>query len=261
MSCRIYFNEVSAQGQCANTTDAERTIRDAIDCLRMCIAVAQVDVIYSKELWLRCLEYSVPLGKIKNKDMKTQLKHLLENAKCWQVSPRQCFGSKYMSLGMEVTSTSMAECYEDIGAQLLNFNKDIFRVSQSEIWKDAANPREVDAMYCVSQIEQLLLKNGWLSTQYNFNSKIPPRDHESILVDTNRFQMTSYTYDGRIVYCENDTGNLCYIDNYHYGRSAHIEVFSKTARKQIDVYCIDSTKSHHNLSKEEKSRLLPSNWK
>ncbi|WP_293139478.1 hypothetical protein [Okeania sp. SIO3I5] len=51
--------------------------------------------------------------------------------------------------------------------------------------------------------------------------------------DTNRFELTQKQHDGRRIYKEKETGYLWYVDNLHYGKSAHLEVFDKTGKNHI----------------------------
>lgn len=64
--------------------------------------------------------------------------------------------------------------------------------------------------------------------EYSLDATIPPKDEQTILQDKTRFQKTSYRFQERIIYCELSTGKYWYIDNLHYGKAAHLEVFDKS---------------------------------
>lgn len=52
------------------------------------------------------------------------------------------------------------------------------------------------------------------------------------------------------------TSELWYVDNLHYGRDAHLEVFNETTKKQIAVSHIEMMDSFRNLTNAEKKRVL-----
>ncbi len=53
------------------------------------------------------------------------------------------------------------------------------------------------------------------------------------MINNNRFERTQSQYDGRTIYKERETGYLWYVDNLHYGKAAHLEVFDKTGNNHI----------------------------
>ncbi|NES24400.1 MAG: hypothetical protein F6K41_37210 [Symploca sp. SIO3E6] len=69
--------------------------------------------------------------------------------------------------------------------------------------------------------------------EYDQSSAVPPRDEQTILRDSRRFQKTTNRYDGRAVYCEISTGRYWYVDNLHSGKAAHLEVFDKTGQQHL----------------------------
>lgn len=73
---------------------------------------------------------------------------------------------------------------------------------------------------------------GWrrLRAIYDLNSTRPPQDHETVLTQapqlfarTGRFERNGR----RQVYREIDTHSLYYVDNFHIGLAAHLEVFDQ----------------------------------
>jgi hypothetical protein len=87
--------------------------------------------------------------------------------------------------------------------------------------------------------------------QYSPDSKEPPTDLQTCLRSKSRFEITHYKIQNRKVYKEKKTDHLWYVDNMHYGGSAHLEVFDKTGKRHlgeanlygiIDYNKADSTK-------------------
>ncbi|NET59904.1 MAG: hypothetical protein F6K47_28270 [Symploca sp. SIO2E6] len=86
--------------------------------------------------------------------------------------------------------------------------------------------------------------------EYDQYSAVPPRDEQTILRDSQRFNKTTKRYDGRVVYCEIATGRYWYVDNLHSGKAAHLEVFDKTGKQHLgeaDLQgTIDESKCDHD---------------
>lgn len=101
-----------------------------------------------------------------------------------------------------------------------------------------------------------LKSRGLVSHIYDISSSIPPRDDETILADSSVFLLTRHSFQRRKMYQRIGTSELWYVDNFHYGRDAHIEVFNETTKKQINVSRIDKIDFFRPLTDEEKARTL-----
>ncbi|MBD2148607.1 hypothetical protein H6F44_00460 [Pseudanabaena sp. FACHB-1277] len=82
-------------------------------------------------------------------------------------------------------------------------------------------------------IDSYLALQNWLEVklslsriEYDLLSKYPPKDQQTILRDTQRFQKTQNIYDGRTIYREILNDRYWYVDNLHFGQASHIEVFN-----------------------------------
>ena len=93
---------------------------------------------------------------------------------------------------------------------------------------DEVNCIELDGLDNESALEDWLEHTFNLSCSvYDELSNDPPRDEQTILRDKKRFEKTSSRYDGRAIYREVATDRYWYVDNLHFGKSAHLEVFNK----------------------------------
>ena len=93
---------------------------------------------------------------------------------------------------------------------------------------DVVNWIELDGLDNKSALEYWLEHTFNLSCSvYDELSNDPPRDEQTILRDKPRFQTTSSRCQGRAIYREVATGRYWYVDNLHFGKSAHLEVFDK----------------------------------
>jgi hypothetical protein len=115
---------------------------------------------------------------------------------------------------------------------VINFSQSGFNYPHDEIEKccqilviknnDEINLIKLDA------IDHKLGLENWIKTKlsvYDVNSNDPPRDKQTILSDTTRFRKTSQQYDGNSIYQEINTRRYWYVDNFHQGLAAHLEVF------------------------------------
>jgi len=224
--------------------------------------------------WIECLrkltETSTPILKYcryrllqqidilhLEKDCKRLLKIVLDKANSWDSHPLQDYQATYITdQGVNVSGSSMAESYECSDALLIDYPQ-ATPPKTYNIQKDHSEWKSVSVVQDIDQLTSILIDRGIIPRAYDANSIIPPRDEESMLSNTSLFQLTSFPLQqGRKVYQEISTGNLCYIDNIHYGKAAHIEVFSATSRKEIDTYCINRIAQHHELTDKEKNRSI-----
>lgn len=156
------------------------------------------------------------------------------NARDWHEDQRHSNDDLFVCSNELITSTSIAEITERILIQkeyiglLLNFHKS----------KYAAMPRlrvikneTIDVFVSCTDSKHILQR--WLEQtfklsyyEYDNNSSIPPTDEQTILRNSNRFQVTMLSpYNGRKIYREVQVNRYWYVDNLHYGGAAHLEVF------------------------------------
>lgn len=90
---------------------------------------------------------------------------------------------------------------------------------------------EIPCGKAIIDFERIALAWGCLSISYGAAAIRPPRDRETILGrDRQRFERVGrFERNGRrTVYREVQTDRLFYVDNFHYGLAAHLEVFDST---------------------------------
>lgn len=88
------------------------------------------------------------------------------------------------------------------------------------------------ALDCVDDEVQL---RGWLAKlatvpEYTDDTKYPPLDAQTCLVDGSRFELTTQMNKDRHVYRHITSGDLYAVDSLHPGRSAELEVFDRYGR-------------------------------
>jgi hypothetical protein len=135
-----------------------------------------------------------------------------------------------------LNDTSMAELAEcsyqmiDMPGLLVNFGQSRFSTFQSVVVarEDDLGDHTTITLSMIEDVKSLIswaVDLGCMQLPYSQDSHFPPTDDQTILVDANRFTRTNYREQGRIVYRDINTGFYWYIDNFHFGSSAEIEVF------------------------------------
>ena len=157
------------------------------------------------------------------------------NVRDWQTNRKHSAEDVFFCLAEIVTDTSMAELAErklqdaEMIGLLINFAQSKFhQLTSVEVAKNDLPSLRLD---CVDDHH---IVNKWLDEKlqtdrfdYDYSSNVTPTDLQTVLRDNQRFTATTYFVDGRRVYKEVTTECYWYVDNLHYGRSAHLEVFTR----------------------------------
>lgn len=261
----IFINEVSLKGQYSTQKEFEEALK-IIKSIFELINLLKQQYIDKKTYSTKVLvnhesikgnNFQSSLNQIKDKSLKRSIINMIfnkVNPKDWQEerihSEQDNFdyvdGENYK----DAKNTSLAEATErqlissDSKYLLINFIDSCFQCQHQEIIEcnsisivknnDTQNQIQLDS------IDKKVGLQNWLEvscqlSQFNYDESYsaPPTDTQTILRDTNRFERTQSQYDGRIIYKDKETGYLWYVDNLHYGKSAHLEVFDKTGRNHI----------------------------
>ena len=89
--------------------------------------------------------------------------------------------------------------------------------------------------------------------EYSFDSTKSPTDKQTILRDTTRFKKTANKCQGRVIYLESNTERYWYVDNFHEGEAAHLEVFDKTGKNHLGEADLDG---NINYSKSDSDKTI-----
>jgi hypothetical protein len=171
---------------------------------------------------------------LRDKSIGTSLKNLLfnkQNAIDWSKEQKHSLEDIFECNDENVTATSMAELAErkiidnDLIGALVNFQKSKFTNEIACVTKNKKWTIDLDCIINKTSLLNLLRKHSLLQ-DYDYSSKEPPADCQTILVDIKRFKRTARPYQhGRKVYQEIETKYYWYVDNMHFGESSHLEVF------------------------------------
>ena len=260
VECKVYVNECSAVGQMADAEAAEQAVKAMLDCLKLLEScdksIVTIKKYFSRGLFSALLSQNVSIDTLRDRELRHLVKLSLRDAFCWNKTPLADGNAIYRHCGHDVSQTSMSEAYEQDSSMLVNFVSSYVEEPIARIEKIGSAIARVMSYSDGGALLSFVLTKGWRRNQYNLSSSVPPRDEESILSDTNRFEATVYRYNGRVIYRRKDTGHLCYIDSKHYGPAAHIEEFNEATKVMVGTLKINEDVEHHSLSKRERSRRL-----
>jgi hypothetical protein len=185
-----------------------------------------------EELFISSLNQSV-----RDKSLARALRNLMfnkHNAVDWTRDRQHSLEDSFEYKNQSVTDTSMAELAERklidlqmIGV-LINFPKSKFeRLGMARVIKNKTREIDLECIENRQTLEKWLNKHSLLDI-YDYSSKEPPLDSQTVLNDSQRFEVAPMqSQQGRRVYREKETGYYWYVDNFHFGKAAHLEVFSK----------------------------------
>lgn len=261
----IFINEVSLKGQYSTQKEFEEALK-IIKSIFEFINLLKQQYIDKKTYYTKVLvnyesikgnNFQSSLNQIKDKSLKRSIINIIFNKvspKDWQEERIHSEEDNFDYLDGEdykdAANTSLAEATErqlinlDSKYLLINFIDSCFQCPHQEIiecnYISIAKNNDTKNIIQLDSIDNKVGLQNWLKiscqlSQFNYDesSTNPPTDKQTILRDTNRFERTQNQYHGRTIYKERETGYLWYVDNLHYGKPAHLEVFDKTGKIHI----------------------------
>lgn len=258
----VYINEKSLCGQ-ITPSDWQGCLagfKDCIKILKTCdsgsVTAYYTPLIYNSEATIAKHTF----GSLLDRDTKVFLKGFLQKINRWDVSPLTEQEKSYIYRDVDYYYTSVSEAFERsalCNTALLNFVKSTFEDGTITVEKDSSS-RDIKSYSTSDQLTKLLVESGALKHKYDKNSTHPPRDYETILSDTSLFKLAENEplQNNRKVYKRIDADEFWYVDNYHFGNSAHLEVFDAKSRKQIAVSRVNSIDFFRELKSYEKNRSI-----
>ncbi|MCK5719888.1 MAG: hypothetical protein KAH84_08090 [Thiomargarita sp.] len=272
----IFINEFSLEGQFATETEFQEAVK-VFTTIFVIIKKIQSKKVYKDSILLLDSEaikgsnFKKNLNNIRDKSLKQAFINIVFN----KLNPKEWRDEQVHSINndfdyitetknQDVRNTSLAEVTErslqnkGIIYLLINFTNSRFKFAHPDIPKcflipiiknsDENNPINLDCLDEKSALE------NWLKVKINLydeSTNLPPTDEQTILSNNTQFEKTSLICQGRNIYRELAIHRYWYIDNLHYGKAAHLEVFDKTGKHvgeanllgNIDYSKKDSTKT------------------
>lgn len=178
--------------------------------------------------------------------------------------PIEDAGAEYSIIHLEqhqcCNGTPLSDAYEytseDEEVLMINVRDD-FPYNIVQIYKNRSDCKDVHSISEEDKLIFLLQKNGILKRYYSPSDTHRPNDYETILTDDSLFEPTEFgNRDNRLYRRKENPNELWCLDRGHTGSSAHLEVFSESEKKQINVSKVDSINFFRPLSPKEKNRKL-----
>jgi len=251
----IFINEISLEGQYFKKTEFEKAIKTFRDIFRVIERDVKGKKLYKDSQVLINREaingfiFQASLNKV-NRELREALRRVVFNKlhpKEWrdeQVhSVTDYFDYVTTTESLDVRNTSLAEVTErnlqnkETTYLLINFTNSSFKLVHPDIPKcflipivknnDENNPINLDCLDEKSALE------NWLKVKVNLydeSANKPPTDEQTILSDDAQFKKTALICQGRKIYQELAKHRYWYVDNLHYGKAAHLEVFDEKGK-------------------------------
>ena len=279
----IFINEVSLEGQYTSELEFVSAIKDFIEIFKLInqkLNNKQIYKEYSKLFVnynaIRESNFSASLNIIKDKSIKQGFVDIVfnkQNPEEWRKkqvhSPEDLFNYLNNEISKNVSDTSLAEVSErslrnkDSIYLVINFRNSAFNLLHPDIKEcciipitknnDEAQPIKLDGIDSHSALQNWLeVKLSLGRIEYDFLSRYPPKDQQTILIDTQRFQKTQNLYDGRSIYREILSGRYWYVDNLHFGQKSHIEVFDPIGKYHVGEATLKGEIDHTKADPKKK---------
>jgi hypothetical protein len=243
---QLFINEYSLQEQFYDVSDFENAV---ITLSLMINSIREKEIsnpLYKSELFesynaFRGQHFQSSLKRISEADVRENFKRIIfdkHNPINWQTDQKHNSTEDLFSFKEDiVTGTSMAELAErkllntELKGALLNFinsslpNEEpalVLKNEEEEIFLDSFDQQESFDKWL-----EKIFPSVSTDTEYSIDSTDPPKDEQTILRDASRFTQTNKCCQGRQIYKELTTGRFWYVDNEHFGRAAHLEVYDK----------------------------------
>ena len=255
----IFINEVSLEGQYLNDVKFKEAViafKAIFDLINEKVKDKQIykedNNFYVNYEAVKGSNFNQSLNQIKDKSLKLAFRNVVfnkSNPKEWRKEQVHSSTDSFDCLMIDeqykvVNDTSLAEIAErklqnsSSTYLLINFINSSFHLVHPHITNcclitiiknnDEVNCIELDGLDNKSALED------WLEHTFNLSCSVydelsngPPRDEQTILRDKQRFEKISSRFQGRAIYREVATDRYWYVDNLHFGKSAHLEVFNK----------------------------------
>lgn len=250
----IFINEVSLEGQYVTETEFTNAVRIFYTIFLNLNRKIKDNIFYKDSQLLfdyqaiKNSNFTVSINKIPDKSLKRAFTNIIFNKldpKDWRKeqvhSANDNFDYITETIEKDVRNTSLAEVterslqnQENFFYLLVNFTSSSFNLCHPSIQDCCSIPiiKNNELIYLEGLDNESGLEN-WLKIRLNLydeSSQTPPMDEQTILSDGARFRKTTSFFQDRTIYQELATHRYWYVDNFHIGNSAHLEVFDKVGK-------------------------------
>lgn len=267
---QVFINETSLNDQFADKYSFRAAVKNFIDCIEAISNLKQQMAAYNSDhffyytaikgtIFASSLKADPSINEVFNQNMQRV------NLKSWQKEQTHSTEDNYLYEEKSYEGTSVAELAErthqnnGIKGFLLNFSNSQFgELPQINVIKNTDTTILIDCNYTEDSIEAWLINNGYLNPDeiYNEKSKKAPKDYQTVLKDTSKFEKTAYPKNhGRSVYRLIGTNQLWAVDSSprHSIGKPHIEVFDEITKKHLGTSLYDQISLDVNFKKSDRT--------
>lgn len=266
MKINVFINEMSIEGQFPDIDSFKKeflSLLSNVECFQNALSV-KVEFYYDNSLLNRYINnsYNQLSDLFKDKDIKNKYQMNRDRYwKKWRDNLIHNKDDKYLYKTTNYSDTSVAESYEytktyskDISI-LLNFPSS-FASPKINVIKDNTS-LEIHSYSKEEDINDFLLHESLVIGKYNDKCLYPPRDYQTILVDSTQFKPSPYRNHNRRVYERIGKDEYWCVDNFHTNGSAHLEIFQMSDGSFKGTCKIDDiTAINTKMRKKEKSKKI-----
>jgi hypothetical protein len=267
---QIFINECSLSDQFTNQYAFNEAVNIFIGCIETINFLQQEkNILKSQYFFSHTGIKGTHLGtSLKNSpDLNRRFNENLQrlNPKKWEEDQVHSTAYSYVYLNRDYRETSVAELAErlitikDIKGFLLNFKDSIFLDNtEIAIIKNGSEKIPVPCTYDYDSIYNWLVANKYINPEdeYDESSPLPPADNQTVLKNTEVFELTPYPKNnGRKVYRFVGKNELWVVDSSpkHAGKNAHIEVFNEITCKHLGTSLYNKIDLKEEYKKEGRS--------
>jgi hypothetical protein len=248
----IFINEVSLEGQYLSNVEFAKAIQQFISLLTVVNRMIKNSSVYKDSQTflnyqaIKEQNFQQSLNNLRDKSQKIAFKNILFN----KLNPIEWRKIRVSNESDNFDCVMIDKSYKDVKDTTLAEVTERQLQNQTQIYlvinfiQSSFNCPHIDILDCckitviknndeinvieLDSVDNKIGLENWIQVKlslYENNSTYPPRDEQTILVNQTRFRKTQQRYDGRSIYLEVETQRYWYVDNFHYGLAAHLEVF------------------------------------
>lgn len=247
---QVFVNEKSLHGQYTEQ-NIEAEIKVFLSALSMLNALEfEKQILTTKNFFYSSAINGVHLNNTltENRSLQALFFNNIKSCKYWEDTIEHDPRSSYTHNNIDYVSYTIAEITERklnsnlLNTFLLNFPSSIFNNHPLiTVIKSPNTSQDIDCSFDEASILNWLIANNIFdpNSKYSINSQQSPRDFQTVLVNNQIFELTNFLNQGRKVYRRIGHNQLWVVDNLHYGKDAHLEVFDEATSKHLGVSAID----------------------
>lgn len=245
MNVQVFINESSLHGQYAEH-NLEDNIKNFLGTLSFINCQQFKSEVFTTQLFFNVSKAikDQHIGSIleRNSSLKSTFFENVKNMSKWENEQVHDSTSCYVYEKEDFVGKSIAELTErklqdqEIKDVLVNFPVSKFGDKENiEVCKNETHNIVLHCSFDEDSVLNCFIQHKLIdpNQEYNVNSKCPPKDYQTVLKDNEKFTVTKHRNHNRKVFERIGYEQLWAVDNLHYGKDAHIEVFNKTTGEHL----------------------------